>query len=688
MQKPIVLIVILMVFSLLFWQCGEKGTMEKNGTQKKEKPGAKVVAKVTDALVKKYGENHAHRIKRGVKQAAELWQASDGTADEFEAFSMKHFIGSEEERELVFKKMSVYFEVLRGHFNKITLDLKRTIHQPEGDVHPIDRLFGGYDVGAHLNDDFYRNKIAFIAVLNFPYYSLEEKTQMGEKWTRKEWAYARMGDLYTARVPAELLQDYSRVNSDSGLYISEYNIYMGYLLNDGGETLFPKDMVLLTHWNLRDELKANYNAERGLEKQEMVYKVMKRIIFQDIPEKVINSGEYQWNPYRNKVYKGGKEVAFQPEPDTRYRQIINNFRALKATDPYYPESMNTYIKRTFSGEMEIAQPEVEALFTRFVSSPQVKKVAQLIRERLNRDLEPFDIWYDGFKARSGISEEEINELTRKKYPTAAAMEKDLPDILKKLGFPGEKAEFLASKITVDPARGSGHAWGADMRAEKAHLRTRVAEGGMNYKGYSIAVHEFGHNVEQTLTLHDVDYYMMNGVPNTAFTEALAFIFQKRDLDLLGLKETNPDKKHLLALDTFWNVYEIMGVSLVDMKVWKWLYRNPGADAAQLKAAVIRIAKEVWNNYFSDAFGIKDQPILAIYSHMISYPLYLSAYSYGHLIDFQFEQYLEGKDFAAEVERMFARGRLIPQLWMKRAVGREIAVEPLLEAVDEAVKHIK
>jgi hypothetical protein len=182
--------------------------------------------------------------------------------------------------------------------------------------------------------------------------------------------------------------------------------------------------------------------------------------------------------------------------------------------------------------------------------------------------------------------------------------------------------------------------------------------------------------------------MMRSVPNTSFTEALAFIFQRRDLDLLGMKETNPDKEHLEALDTFWSVYEIMGVSLLDMRVWKWLYENPGADAAQLKGTVIRIAKEIWNKYYAPVFGVKDQPILAIYSHMISYPLYLSAYSYGHVIDFQIEQHLKGKDFGTEVERMFSTGRLIPQLWMKQAVGHEISIDPLLMAVDKALKHVK
>lgn len=683
---------ILMMVSLFFWQCNS--TMDKkenSGTHVMEQIGLipdAAVARITGALVEKYGKEIETRAARGVTQAAGLWRQPDGSSTDFETFCMKHFIASENERETVFKKISENYEALFGHFDRIRLQFKRAMDLPGGDVHPIDYLFGGYDPGAHVDDDFYDNKIAFITVLNFPFYSLEEKRKLGAEWSGQEWAYARLGDEYAARVPARLLQDYSAVNSNAGAYISEYNIYMGHLLNDNNEKLFPNDMVLLSHWNLRDELKANYNTERGLEKQKMVYQVMKRIIFQEIPQKVINNGLLDWNPYQNKVYEGGVEIAAEREPDARYSHLLENFKALKVIDAYYPPAMDTYIKRKFDREMEISQPEVEALFIKLVSSPQVKKMAQLIRARLKRDLEPFDIWYDGFKARSGISEEKLNEITRKKYPDAGAMEKDLPAIFLKLGFSEEKAAFLASKIQVDPARGSGHAWGARMKAAESLLRTRVPRDGMNYKGYNIAVHELGHNVEQTISLHDVDYYMMEGVPNTAFTEALAFVFQERDLELLGIKETNPDKKHMLALDTFWSVYEIMGVSLVDMNVWKWMYGHPQATPRQLKEAVINIAVDIWNKYYADVFGIKDQPILAIYSHMISYPLYLSAYSYGHLIHFQLERYLAGKDFAAEVQRMFSAGRLIPQLWMKRAVGSEIAVEPLLQAVEDALQQVK
>jgi hypothetical protein len=287
-----------------------------------------------------------------------------------------------------------------------------------------------------------------------------------------------------------------------------------------------------------------------------------------------------------------------------------------------------------------------------------------------------------------MDQSKLDKMTMSKYPDVAAFEKDIPNILTKLGFAKDKAAEIASHITVDPARGSGHAWGAAMKGDKAHLRTRIGKAGMDYKGYNIAMHELGHNVEQTISLYFVDNYMMSGVPNTAFTEAYAFAFQKHDLDVLGIKDADPNKEAMNALDNFWASYEIMGVSLVDMKVWKWLYANPDASKEKLKEQVIAAAKEVWNTYYADVFGVKDVPLLAIYSHMIDNPLYLSNYPVGHLIEFQLDQYLRGKNFAEESLRIYSTGRLIPQLWMKNAVGSEISIQPLISAASDALKVVK
>lgn len=676
-----VLSVVLILFTQCTNNCGDGQMAETKNIDEK------VTSDVENALIEKYASADAELIKRGVQHAASLWRTSDGTPEEFKNFCLEHFISDAQKKQMVFEKIEKNFESLWGHQNKIVLDMNENIHLDLDTYHKIDAMFASYSPGAHFAEDFYGNKIAFVIALNFPPFSLDEKNEMGKEWSNLEWAYARLGDVFTARVPAELSQNISKAGTDADIYIADYNIYMGHLLNNKGEKLFPKDMVLLSHWNLRDEIKSNYaNKENGLAKQDMIYDVMKHIIHQTIPEKVINSGEFDWNPIENKVYQNREEVQFEKEPNTRYLQVVNNFQALKATDEYYPE-YNTFIKRSFSGSKEIPQEEVEKLFDEYLSSPVAVEVGKLISKRLGRDLKPFDIWYDGFKARSSISEEELNKITRKKYPAPKALEEDLDNILKKLGWPKERAEFIASKVTVDPARGSGHAWGAQMKSENAHLRTRVGEKGMDYKGYNIAVHEFGHNVEQTISLHDVEHYMIEGVPNTAFTEALAFIFQARDLQLLGITNDNPDKEYLKTLDTYWSVFEIMGVSMVDMKVWKWLYENPNATEAELKEATVQIAKDVWNKYYAPVYGIEDEPILAIYSHMIASPLYLANYSFGHLIDFQIEQYLEGKNFSKEVDRIWSIGRLTPEIWMQEALGKSISIKPMIKATEEALNHI-
>jgi hypothetical protein len=615
-------------------------------------------------------------MEKGVRQVAKLWQEQDGGDEAFQTFCLDNYMADPSGKEVAFRKISAYLEGIYGNFNAMTLCLDWNVTINDGPEHPIDRQFAAYSPSSHLSEDFYTNKIAFIIALNFPELTLKEKEALGKD--RLAWAYARLGDVFTQRIPSAVMQERARISSDADNYIAAYNIYMGHLLNPKGKKIFPEEMILLSHWNLRDEIKANYNkGKEGLDKQRTVYEVMKRIISQDIPTEVINSGKYDWNPYANTVSELGKTIEGTPESTVRYQKMLANFNIMQKIDRY---TGNTYIDRNFNNDMEVAVDEVTQLFDSFLSAPELKEVGKMIAKRLGRKLEAYDIWYDGFKARSNLDETKLNEQTRALYPNAEALEKDLPNILVKLGFDKERAAYLAEKIAVDPARGSGHAWGAGMKGQKSRLRTRVPAGGLDYKGYNIAIHEFGHNVEQTISLYDVDYFMLNGVPNTAFTEALAFVFQKRDLEILGITDTNPEKEAMNILDKVWSMYEICGVSMLDISVWKWLYAHPDATAEQLRTAVISISKDIWNKYYAPVFGVKDETVLAVYSHMIGYPLYLSAYAFGQIIEFQLEKYLQGKDFAAEVNRIFKLGRLTPTQWMQEATGESLTVAPLLEAV--------
>lgn len=628
-------------------------------------------------------------VTKGVNQTAALWTAEDGTPEQFVQFCTDNFCKNATEKQQLFNRLCQNFESILGHNNRVIIDLSLPIHVTGYQQLPIDELFAAYNGLAHLNNDMFANKIAFIITLNFPHFTLAEKTQNAAKWNNNEWGYARLGDMFTSRIPAEIEQTITAATTAADNYISNYNIHMGEVVNREGQRLWTKNIKLISHWGLRDELKAAYaDANHGLEKQQLIYTIMNRIISQSIPKEAINGSEYPWKPSSNKfVLPNGIEMIYGSEKNVRYQYLLNNFKAIQASDAYYPGN-STYLTRRFDDDLEISLPEVEKLFTTFLSCPEVATVADLISKKLGRKLEPFDIWYNGFKNRSSISEYDLDRITQKKYPTKEAFAEDLPNILQKLGFTKEKAEFICSHVTVDASVGAGHAWEALMRSDNARLRTRIGEKGMDYKGYNIGIHEFGHNVEQTFSLHNVPNYFLAGVPNTAFTEALAFTFQQRDLQLLGISAVDTISRYYDILDNFWSCYEIMGVALLDIHVWQWMYAHPDATADELKEAVIAMAKEIWNLYYAPVFKIKDQTILAIYSHMIDSPLYLPAYPIGYLISFQLENYFQNKNLGTEVERIFSQGKLIPQYWLQKAVGGKLNTTNFSRAAADAAQKVK
>lgn len=687
----------LILFSLIVFSAVSFGSTMKPFVD--EAKIESVVREMTEAR----GMGDRDRIDRGVRQVARLWREDDGSLDDFAAFCKAHFISDPTLLQQTADRYESAFESVYGHFREMGRDLSWHTDIDTGPILPIDRLFARLSPGNHLDDDLFRTKIAFVALLNYPLYSLEERLDQGQSWTREQWAQARLVDRFATRVPPKVSQKISEAYVTADSYINAYNIYMHHLLAPNGDRLFPEGMRLISHWNLRDELKALYSEPDGQAGQEMIYQLMKKIIHQEIPEAVVNNPTVDWNLSTNEVTVSptvdgevpvgwdnpgdvGTQIDNSREPDTRYSHLLNMYHAQRLQDSYYP-TMPTHMDRRFQLYAEIPEAEVERILTSVLRSPVIADVAEFIKQRLGRDLRPYDIWYDGFKARGSISEDELDRVVGEKYPTVESFDSDLPNILVKLGFDQATAEYLGSKIDVDPSRGPGHAMGPGRLVDNAHLRTRLPETGMDYKGYCIAIHEFGHNVEQVLSLNKVDHTLLRGVPNTAFTEGFAFVFQSRDLELLGLTEPDHTAEYMKALDVLWSTYEIGGVGLMDMRVWNWMYDNPDATPAELRDAVISIARGVWNEFFAPVFGMEDEALLSIYSHMIDNALYLPNYSLGHIIAFQIEEYMKDKNLVQEMERMCSLGSITPDLWMREAVGSPISTEPLLTAAEEALQAL-
>jgi hypothetical protein len=653
-------------------------------------PSAALVAR----LVSHHGEAERARLERGVTQVAALWRPEDG---DLEAFVSEQFVPQGPVLDATLARLEAMLEQLDGHLNEVGRELRRPTDLDLGALLPVDPLWATYDPSAHVTEDLFRAKVGFVALLNFPLTTLAERMEKGAGFTRQQWAEARLTGRFSRRVPADVRQDETRASADADLYIAQYNLWMHHLVDERGQRLFPQGMRLISHWNLRDELKSRYADPQGLARQRMIIQVMGRIVTQTIPAAVIDNPRVDWNPFTNAVSaapEGTVEADAPPakpggvegtrEDDVRYAKLLAQFQAARREDPYVPVAP-TAIARSFELGRELPEARVKALLEQVLTSPLVPRVARVIQERLGRPLEPQDLWYAGFKANGARPEAQLDALTRQRYPNTEAFARDLPRLLEGLGFSKPKAAFLAEHIRVDAARGAGHAMQAARRGDFPRLRTRVGAGGMDYKGYNIAVHELGHNVEQVFSLYEVDHTLLAGVPNNAFTEALAFVFQSRDLELLGLARPDAASERERVLNDFWQTWEIAGVALVDVAVWHWMYEHPDATPAQLREAVVRIAQETWDRYYAPVLGGQGSPLLGIYSHMISYPLYLADYPLGHLIAFQIEEHLRKKGpLGAEFERMASQGALTPDVWMTNATGAPVSAEPLLRATAAAL----
>ena len=672
------------------------------------------LAALEKELVRRHGLPQQGRIASGLKQVAALWKSDDknGAGDgDLAAFAREHFVSDPVKLAATLSRLEGALEQLDGHLNEINRELRRPSELDTGPLLPVDALLGSYDPWAHVTEDLFANKTAFVALLNFPQTTLAERLSGGEKYTREQWAEVRLTGRYARRIPGPVQQRITEAQSAGERYIASYNIWLHHVVDEKGQRLFPKGLRLISHWNLRDQIRADYgNPQSGLARQRAIAKIMERIVEQSIPRIVIDNPRVDWDPFANTVKPVPKdEVATEleadapppsatvdeaslaaREPDLRYALLLDNFQAQRQADPYSP-SAPTLIARSFELGRELPEERVVAMLREVCGSPLMKRVAGLIEKRLGRPLEPHDLWYAGFRPRSR-PEPELDRIVAARYPTAQAFEADIPRILKGLGFAPDKAKFLAEHIRVDPSRGAGHAMQAMRRGDFPHLRTRIEKGGMNYKGYNIAIHELGHNVEQVFSLYGVDHTLLAGVPNNAFTEALAFVFQQRDLALLGLAQPDPAAHELRVISDFFATWEIAGVALVEIAAWHFMYNHPKATPAELRQAMVEISRDTWNRYYAPVLGKRDSLLLGIYSHMIQNTLYLPDYPLGHLIAFQIEEHLRklppgGTTLGKEFERMATFGQVTPDLWLTHATGAPLSTGPILHAAEAALAKL-
>ena len=129
-------------------------------------------AKLEKDLVARYGEGQRERARRGLVQLSELWREEAGDAAAFEGFVSSGFAGDQATLDEMFNRFEYLLEKLDGHMLEIALVCRRQADLDIGPIMPFDEVFAGWDPSSHVLDDFFRNKLAFIVLLNFPHDSV------------------------------------------------------------------------------------------------------------------------------------------------------------------------------------------------------------------------------------------------------------------------------------------------------------------------------------------------------------------------------------------------------------------------------------------------------------------------------------------------------------------------------------
>lgn len=635
-------------------------------------------------LIARLGEEHRSRIEAGVTRCGSFWTPADGDQTAFENFCRDHFIADEGDLERLVDRLETAIVQVRGHLYEMRRNLRRWADLRGDELENVDELLATFDPAPDLSEQLYTQKLAHLALLNLERPTLEAMLEDGENWSTDEWARARITRFFGARIPKDVADKARDLGFKASQWVSNFHVPVGTMVDAKGNRWFETDRKLVAHWLIREELKAGYNDPAGLDKQRAMAWILGRHIDGTLPRAIMDSSSTaDWDPAANTI--GGSDPGELVGLE-RYEHWMMQVEVAREIDAHSPEHP-TAIARKCELQREIPEADVERVLVELLSSDVRGDLAERMRARLDRDLESHDIYFeDLFDTRESG---ELDAAVKARFEDEKAFEAKLPEVLRGLGFEDELADFLGTHVRVEIAKGAGHAMRPMLRQYDAWLRTSRLKDQLGWDGFDTAMHELGHNLEQLCSCYFAPRTILEGVPNTACTEAFAFLYQSLAKRVLGIEDQAEAERsfHETTASTMLMACQIAGPSLMELRTWRWIYENPDADAPALRDTVLRISDDVWNEFFADQFGPDPYHILAAYQHMVAHPLYLPDYAIGQMISHQVRAHVRTRDIAVETKRICSIGRLTPAAWMKAAVGGELSPRPLIEDTERALKAL-
>ncbi len=632
-------------------------------------------------LVAKHGPGHADDIARGVEMCERVWDFSRDKRAAFRAFCLKQYVPRGKKRQQLMSRLDEFHHLLAGSLGAVLKVARAGQDMADLPELAVDQVLGAFAPRCHLLEDYRRFKIAAVVQLNFG------TDETGAPRTRAGWAARRLSRVGREVIPAELSAQYASAAGAVDRFISGYNLHLNNIEFGDKRVRFPKGTRLIAHWGLRDYMMSLNGGRNALVRQQAIMGLMRQVVDGEVPAELLDDPQVSWDVPRGRIRRAGQKSwrKVSGQGALRWEKFRKVWQAQRAIDPYTRHG--NLIDNKFLDEREMPEEMVVGMLTDVLASPLAERVACFMRDQLGRELQPFDIYHCDFES-DGPGKAPLPYDIRKRYPTAAALNDAIVEILVSLGWRKKRAQWIRDRIRVDNGRSAGHAWPPQHEHDLQLLRVRVDKGGCDELNFETFMHELGHCVEGVLSSYEMDYKILWGVPNTAFTEGFAFTFQDRTDQVLGRgSEKQGAAADRQMLMRFWEPFEIGGAALTEIRFFHWLYDNPDATARQMMRAMRKIGDGVWQEFYARILGPDGHGLLSVYSHILWGDFYLAEYPVGYLIGHQVRRHLQGKSLPREMERMCALGEIGPQSWMRAAIGQKISVKPLLDDTDAALVRL-
>lgn len=636
------------------------------------------------ALVERHGQQEAERIRAGVSRVAQRWRASDGSGEEFLNFCRDFYMSKPADRKRLLARLETVITTTRGHMREISREAGQWAELAGDRIAGVDELLAAFDPAPDLAEQLYAQRVAFLLLLNFETPTLETMQREGAGWSMDQWVAARLTRGLPPRIPGEVQTAAGRKYNAAKQWIYSMHPHVGSMVDADGRRLYDPGTTLLPHWKLRDEAILAYGTPDALARQRALMWCMRRSIDGTLPKVLLERDpDEPWDPQANTI--GGQPVA-ETIGLVRYEHWLELFHAEQLRDPYYPE-YPTALARSWELDREIPPERAEQVLVDLLRAPVRKRLYAFLRDRLGRPLEPHDVYFSRPFKRAPV--EELDAAVARRFQGIDDFARQLPTILCEIGFPGAEADWLAARIRVERSRDAGHCSPPGLPEYGPWLTTSLNRGRFDFAAYGTATHELGHAVESAVSVSRAPRPALRGVPGSCAVESVANIFCDTRFKLVDVRLSTEDIAPLdqMTVESMLASCQMAGPALLELRTWQWLYEHPDTSAAQLRDAVLRIASDIWGEFFEPYFGPDPYYLPAAYQHMIGYPLYLANYVLSDLALQQMRAYVRGKDVASELMRMYTIGRLTPDIWMERAVGAPLSAEPLLQDAVRVLRRL-